>query len=154
LTLAESYLDYTDDLSATRWRNSYVATGEEEIEAGFAVKNTILNVSSVLFRRHSLLRVLEENLEEILSYRIAGDWMVYLHLLEKGSVLYQPEVLNVHRRHTDSVTRDTNLEQHYREVVAVQAAACRMFNPSPRVRAMASLYQQALRRQFGMEASV
>ena len=74
--LAENYLDYTSDLSETRWMNSYIAGGDEEVSAGLAVKNTIPNVSAVVFRREALMKVMRDNLDEILDLRIAGDWLV------------------------------------------------------------------------------
>jgi hypothetical protein len=49
--MAGDYLEYTNDLSRDRWRSSYSAMGSEEVEAGLAVKNTLPNVSAVLFRR-------------------------------------------------------------------------------------------------------
>ncbi|MCG3005443.1 hypothetical protein KZ291_33225, partial [Escherichia coli] len=76
--MAADYLEYTNDLSRERWRSSYSAMGPEEVEAGLAVKTTLPNVSAVLFRREPLLQVMQQHIEEIAQYRIAGDWLVYL----------------------------------------------------------------------------
>ena len=151
-TLAEDYLDYTRDLSETRWRRAYFASGDEEVGAGLAVKNTIPNVSAVVFRRESLLKVMRENLDEILDLRIAGDWLVYLHMLKEGDVMFVPKAMNKHRRHRKSVTLDSDFRQHYGEVVAMQAKAQSMFDVDAQVATRAEAYASRLRLQFGMTA--
>lgn len=148
--LANDYLDYTRELSESRWREAYVATGEEEVSAGMAVKNTMPNVSAVVFRREQLLQVLTENMDEILALRVAGDWLVYLHLLGKGEVVFDPRPMNSHRRHAKSVTLDTDLEQHLGEVMALQSKAGTLFSLDPRVASQATRYADGLRRQFGL----
>ncbi|WP_232310288.1 glycoside hydrolase family 99-like domain-containing protein [Pseudoxanthomonas mexicana] len=148
--LANDYLDYTRTLSESKWREAYVATGDEEVSAGMAVKNTIPNVSAVVFRREQLLRVLTENMDEILAFRVAGDWLVYLHLLREGAVVFDPRSMNSHRRHVKSVTLDTDLEQHLGEVLALQSKASTMFSLDPRVTSQATHYAGELRRQFGL----
>lgn len=150
--LAEDYLDYTRDLSETRWRRVYVASGEEEADAGMAVKNTIPNVSAVVFRRERLLKVMRDNLDEILGLRIAGDWLVYLNMLKEGDVLFVPEALNEHRRHSKSVTLDSDLLKHYDEVVALQAKARSLFDVEAETAARADAYASRLRTQFGLAA--
>jgi glycosyltransferase involved in cell wall biosynthesis len=149
--LHADYLGYTDDLSPERWRARYTATGAEEAEAGLAVKNTIPNVSAVLFRREALQEVLETHIEELAEYRIAGDWLAYLHLLRKGRIHYVPEVLNRHRYHGSSVTGALQAQRHYDEVVSVQALAQRLYPVSASTRAAASDYARSLRTHFGLD---
>ena len=45
--LAPDYLEYTADISQTKWQSSYVRGGLDEIRDTLAVKNTIPNVSAV-----------------------------------------------------------------------------------------------------------
>lgn len=149
--LHADYLGYTDDLSPERWRASYTATGAEEVEAGLGVKNTIPNVSAALFRREALLEVLETHIEELAEYRIAGDWLAYLHLLRKGRIHYVPEVLNRHRYHGGSVTGGLQAQRHYDEVVSVQALAQRLYPVGAATRAAASDYARSLRAHFGLD---
>lgn len=148
--LAENYLDYTSDLSETRWMNSYIAGGDEEVSAGLAVKNTIPNVSAVVFRREALMKVMRDNLDEILDLRIAGDWLVYLHMLKEGDVLFVPKAMNEHRRHGRSVTIDSDLRRHYTEVVTMQAKAMSMFDVGADTSSRANAYTALLRAQFGI----
>ena len=57
--LADNYQYYLDDISTSKWKRSYVNDGRNEIQTALAVKNTIPNVSAVLFDRINLCRVLE-----------------------------------------------------------------------------------------------
>jgi len=147
--LAPDYLDYVADLSVERWRHPFVATGKEEVLAGLAVKNTIPNVSAAVFRREALLAVLRDGIEEIAGFRIAGDWLTYLRLLEHGRVAYSPIALNRHRRHAAGVTMGADHRPHLDEVLRVQEIAQVRHgaaSEAPRARA----YADALCRHFGL----
>jgi dTDP-4-dehydrorhamnose reductase len=48
---------------ADRWTQAYVCDGAEEIRRGLSVKNTIPNVSAVVFRREPLRKVLDERMD-------------------------------------------------------------------------------------------
>jgi glycosyltransferase involved in cell wall biosynthesis len=149
-TLAQDYLAYTDDLSKERWRRSYVADGQEEVVAALSIKNTVPNVSAVVFRREALLDVLRSDIEEIASYRIAGDWVAYLKLLKKGRIMFDPKSCNRHRRHTSSVTLGSAAEPHYREVLRAQRVAEELFELSAASRRMRSDYTRSLHSHFGL----
>ncbi len=47
--LANHYLDYTNDIDKNKWLRSYVRKGIDEIQDTLLIKNTIPNVSSVVF---------------------------------------------------------------------------------------------------------
>lgn len=149
-TVMPDYRAYTGELSAQKWNAAYTATGNEEVAQALAVKNTIPNVSAVLFRREPLLAVLREHEDEICAYRIAGDWVAYLHLLARGGIHYHPASLNRHRRHQNSVTSASDLQRHYDEVVRAQGVAAQTFALDPQARAAAAAYAGTLRRQFGL----
>ncbi|MFC5743967.1 glycoside hydrolase family 99-like domain-containing protein [Dyella tabacisoli] len=148
--LAPDYLAYTDDLNRTRWLKNYVADGHAEVTAGLAVKNTLPNVSAVLFRRQPLLKVLREHIDEIANYRIAGDWIVYLRLLQKGKLAFEASSCNQHRRHAASVTLGSAARQHYDEVVRAQRAAQDMFKLDTSTRSAAAAYTRSLRVHLGL----
>ena len=150
IPIAADYLGYTDDLDRDRWRAPYTVDGAEEVERALAVKNTIPNVSAVLFRRDALLDVLETHIDALAGYRVAGDWVTYLHLLRRGRIHFEPAVLNRHRYHGASVTGALELRRHHDEVVAAQALAQRLFTVSPRARSAAAAYADALRSHFGL----
>lgn len=148
--LMPDYRAYTGELSATKWAAAYTASGADEAAQALAVKNTIPNVSAVLFRREALLAVLREHEDEICGYRVAGDWVAYLYLLARGGIHYVPAALNRHRRHRTSVTSDADLARHCDEVARAQAVAARVFALDADVRAHAADYVRGLRRQFGL----
>ena len=94
--------DYTlcfPDISESKWLQPYVQTGEREIKEGLAVKNFILNSSSVLFRKPNI----QKACMILKQYRLSGDWALYLYMLKDGYIAYSPEHLNNHRRHNASV---------------------------------------------------
>lgn len=148
--LARDYLAYTNDLSPDRWIDAYIANGSEEVEAGMAVKNTIPNVSAVLFRREPLLAVLRQNIDEISDYRIAGDWLVYLHLMKKGKISFNPDSFNQHRRHATSVTLGSAAERHFGEIYRAQRQAASLFDLSAGTQEKATSYLSSLKSHFGL----
>jgi glycosyltransferase involved in cell wall biosynthesis len=149
-TAMPDYRSYTGELSAQKWSAAYTATGVDEVTQALAVKNTIPNVSAVLFRREPLLAVLREHEDEICGYRIAGDWVAYLHLLARGGIHYQPASLNRHRRHQNSVTSASDLQRHYDEVLRAQAVAAQTFALDAHARDAAAAYARSLHQQFGL----
>jgi len=111
------YLSYTDDISTSKWRNDYINNGAEELKNAMVVKNTIPNVSSVVFKKFDISQILDE----LCNFKVAGDWYFYTYLLQKGKISYCSESLNMHRRHKHSVTvSKENNEKHYREIVYMQ----------------------------------
>jgi glycosyltransferase involved in cell wall biosynthesis len=148
--LCEHYLDYVSDIDRERWTQSYKADGREEISKALFIKNTIPNVSAVLFRRQALLDVLVDHQQEIFSYRNAGDWVVYLRLMEKGGLAYCPRPLNSHRRHQGSVTIGSfNLAQ-LQEIIRVQQDTIRRHKLGMAASKQADAYAQSLYEQFGL----
>lgn len=118
--LASDYLYYTDDLNKFKWREDYVADGRQEIIEGLAVKNTILNVSSVVWRLDFLRELINEHIEEVRKFKVAGDWFLYVKALERAKMGFCADALNVHRRHSSSVTHRLKAERHLEEIRMVQ----------------------------------
>ncbi len=152
--LMPDYRAYTDDVSREKWRASYVASGRQEVSEALAIKNTIPNVSAALFRREALLAVLREHEDAICAHRVAGDWIVYLHLLARGGICFVPDVLNRHRRHPGSVTSALDLQRHHDEVVGAQTLAQRLFPLTENAKQAAAHYSETLREQFGLPVPI
>lgn len=144
------YLPYVADLDDERWRTSYVVDGLDEIRAGMYVKNTIPNVSAVTFRRSTLLDVLTQWDKDIVSLRNAGDWLVYLRVLEQGRIAFTSTPLSSHRRHAHSVTISSFDEAQLLEIRSVQASTIRRHRLGPSAIEKATLYAQTLYQQFGL----
>ncbi len=145
--LASNYLDYTKHVS-DRWLNEYMRDGRQEIAEALCIKNTIPNVSAVLFRRQALNKALLQIGDEIYNYRVAGDWLIYLHVLLQGKVYFCKESLNLHRRHSRSVTKSTDKNGHMEEVIKVQAIAHALVASCDEARGKAAKYIEHLREHF------
>jgi len=151
-TLANSYLEYTNDVSRDHWLSAYRRPGIDEIRECLAIKNTIPNVSAALFRRGALLNALHREFDTICSFRIAGDWVTYIAVLEQGDVAFVPESLNLHRRHSSSVTLGGDNRPHMLEVLRVQGMVSERYSIEPMVQAKAGAYANHLRQHFGLES--
>jgi hypothetical protein len=148
--LDENYLDYTSDVS-TKWQADYLVDGLEEIGNALCVKNTIPNVSAVVFRRSALLGAMAAIGDKLFDYRVAGDWLVYMHVLRQGKVYYSSKSFNKHRRHTASVTTSTAVQSHLQEVLDMQKMAISLASPPPEAIEKARTYADKLVKHFGLQ---
>jgi glycosyltransferase involved in cell wall biosynthesis len=95
----DGYLDYVKDISDTKWRRDYINFGVNEVENVLCIKNTIPNVSAVIFRKDAF-----PNLENLVNgYKYAGDWLVYVNMLRYGKIAFCAQILNSHRRGGTSI---------------------------------------------------
>jgi hypothetical protein len=138
--LAASYLDYVNDVEQDRWRRPFVTEGVWELANGLSVKNTLPNASGVLFRRDNLQRVLDAGMDEIRSYRVAGDWCAYALLAQTGKFAYDPRPLNYHRRHAESVTISRFTEAEWDEIRRMQAFVASLADVSDDMKRRAKAY--------------
>ncbi|MBQ6127981.1 glycosyltransferase [Candidatus Saccharibacteria bacterium] len=77
------------------------------------VFNTIPNVSAVVFKNQPNL---DEFLEEAKKYHLSGDWFFYIKISETGKISYIKKTLNLHRLHSGSVTKTTDLSERFSEM--------------------------------------
>jgi glycosyltransferase involved in cell wall biosynthesis len=150
--LANNYFEYTNDVCTRHWLQAHRAKGIEEIRNYLAVKNTIPNVSAVLFRREALVSALRRDLETMATFKIAGDWVAYLGVLEQGDIAYVPEPLNLHRRHSSSVTLGSDTRPHMLEVLRVQHMISQRYLPEHAVREKMAAYAEHLGQYFGLSS--
>jgi len=153
IVLADNYLEYTKDVSDI-WLTSYIREGNEEIKEALSIKNVIPNVSGVLFRRDALEQALKTIGDKLFDYSVAGDWLIYLHILTLGKIFFSNKSLNDHRRHTSSVTKSINDELHFQEVCDMQNIALALSNPSTQSIAKADAYIEYLLKHFGLSHEV
>ena len=150
VVLADDYAGYVSDIDPQRWQQDYHRSGEEEIADALAVKNTIPNVSAVVFRRDALLEVLHRHLDDMTKLRNAADWLCYLRLMAKGSVSFIAASLNNHRRHKLSTTLSASDSRHLNEIVMMQELAGTLATISPERQAAARRWRNAVAKQFGI----
>jgi glycosyltransferase involved in cell wall biosynthesis len=112
-----TYAEYTRDLDKKRWDSDFIASGIEEVQRFLVLKNTIPNVSAVLFRKEAYLKAGGAET----SMRLCGDWLTYCRILRKGQISYCAKLLNYHRQHPKKVTDNSILNLvYFKEFLAVQ----------------------------------
>ncbi len=121
----ESYKHYYATVEHGALTHPGVFAGRDFIGRFLLVKNLIMNVSAVLWRREALLRALDAVAEELRNFKVAGDWRLYLEVLGEhdAHVAYESKPLNVHRRHVSSVTHALAADRHLREIARCQEVA-------------------------------
>jgi O-antigen biosynthesis protein len=150
VVLADDYIGYVMDIDPLRWRQNYHGSGTAEIEDALSVKNTIPNVSAVVFRRDALAEVLRSHIDEMTKLRNAADWLCYLRLMTKGAVSFIAASLNNHRRHERSTTLSTSDRQHLDEIIMMQELSRTLATISPERQAAARRWRDEVARQFGI----
>lgn len=150
--LADNYFEYTKDICAHKWRHDYVNDGLHELAYALSIKNSVPNVSGVLFRTENMRTVLNRCSGELARLSIAGDWLVYSELLKDGKVGYINDPLNSHRRHEKSVTMSSSsAATHLAEIVYMQDRVASIVDTDPTARNRANHYVKMLYGQFRLD---
>jgi glycosyltransferase involved in cell wall biosynthesis len=150
IVVDETYLEWVRDVDPQLWRGDYRRSGSTEIAEALSIKNTIPNVSAVVFRKNALARVLDVHLSEMAACRNAGDWVCYIHLLKGGYVAFSAASLNNHRRHSTGVTLVASDRRHLDEITATQNLAADVVPVSAARRAAARRHHDVIAMQFGL----
>ena len=103
------YLWYVGDLDDSRWRSDFANNGRDEVRDYLSRKNTITNVSGVVFRRAAY----EQAGLAPEGMRMCGDWLIYCRLLHDWDVAYVAEPLNFHRQHPSKHSHNAVLDLSY-----------------------------------------
>ena len=152
-TLATSYDYYLDQIDPTLFRSDFAMSGEAFVRRALAVKNVLLNVSSIVWSRQALdgaLRRVGPALEDL---RLVGDWRLYLEALSSrgGDIAWIAESLNVHRRHPQSVTHSMDHRRHLNEIEAMHTHVRAAFGTDPELDERIGAYVEELRVQFRLK---
>jgi glycosyltransferase involved in cell wall biosynthesis len=145
-TLSANYYEYTNDIDAGKWHDDYIRAGIHEISDTLAVKNSIPNVSAVVFKKVDVSSIAGE----ITDFKIAGDWLFYVWLLRMGKIAYVSQSLNSHRRHDKGITKSEDKELHFHEVVRMQEYIMKNFDVPAEVREKIYSYRKYLAHYFGL----
>lgn len=87
------------------------------LASDFTVKNPVLSVSSVVWRREVLLKLLDRNRLALSYLSFAFDWLLYLRAARQGhGAVFVPEVLCRHRQHARSFANREDLSRHAAEI--------------------------------------
>ena len=148
--LSENYHAYLVDICDQRWKVPYIANGVDEIVRHLAIKNTIPNVSGVLFRRESLSRTFTEHLDAIRALSKAGDWLAYVKTLQEGKIAFSPRPLNLHRRHAGSVIGGSSAAKLVDEIATVQRSVANDYRLPEEIVRQAAAYLDQLNAKFNL----
>lgn len=88
-------------LQTSKWSNSYVNEGINEIQENLLDYCTVNNASGVLFRKDALLKANPFDRK----FRYIGDWYCYLKLCKNHKIGYLNETLNFYREHEVNASR-------------------------------------------------
>ena len=151
----DSYKRYFATLEPDALRRNEIFDGLSFMARFLSVKNVILNVSSVVWRREALARALEVCEGDLQRFRMAGDWRLYLEALAApgARVAYVAAPLNVHRRHAASVTHSLKAQSHIEEVEAIHRWLQDHAATPRSVAAAQREYLAELKQQFGLAAA-
>ena len=152
----DSYKGYYSSIEPGALTATTVFSGEEFVSRFLAIKNLILNVSAVVWRREALCAAIESCRAELTHFKMAGDWLLYLTALAQpgARIGYQEEALNVHRRHAESVTHALKADIHVKEIEACHQFAQRMFSLSDQTIEAQLDYLSAVAKQLGASPSI
>lgn len=120
--IGDSYIGYANSIRGDGFDDSFVLDGPDFLKRYLAVKNIILNVSSVVFRKEALEQAMAQAGAALDDMKVAGDWRIYSEICAAGGrVVYEASALNGHRRHASSVTHALEAERHLAEIAEMQA---------------------------------
>lgn len=153
--LAENYDYYFDQVEQGAFAGSFIMDGTEFTRRFMSVRNLVLNVSGVVWRKSALLAALEATEHRLADMRLAVDWMMYVvAALEGGSVGFVHKPLNVHRRHSNSVTHALGGAKHLAEIGAAHDFIRARLGSDPTLDRRMQKYLAELKAQFGFSDTV
>lgn len=118
--------DYLSDLGLDSWAHPFIESAHQLVKSGWATKNLIPNVSSVLFRNPGEMRLLTDS--QWLNLQICGDWVFYLSIIRGGLVTYNPGATNYYRQHNLNTSVAAQKEDlYYREFETVARYLTNLF---------------------------
>lgn len=92
------------------------------VRSGLRVRNPVLSLSSVVWRRATLARLLEDHAADLGGLHFAFDWLLYLRAATGGhGAVFVPEALCRHRQHDASYAERGDTERHRAEIARVHA---------------------------------
>lgn len=110
------------------------------LSSDFLVKNPILSISSVVWRRETLLQLLGDNEAQMDKLRFAFDWLLYLRAARAGhSAVFVPQLLCRHRQHESSFAARDDIDRHREEIQSIY-----QIEPTPKFAKRRAEYLESL----------
>ncbi|MBM3433498.1 MAG: glycosyltransferase family 2 protein [Bacteroidetes bacterium] len=125
---------YVFGTEAVRWEHGYRNDGIDEIRRFMLLHNVVPNASGALLR----LSTFREAGGADPHWKLNGDWMTYLKMLELGGIAFAPNVLNYFRVHPHTARQKANeTGEVYQELLALVDYISEHHRPEPVRRARA-----------------
>lgn len=122
--IAENSQDLYNMFNVDKWNHPYINNGVDEIKDYLSVTNTILNVSSVVWKKGDY----NDIIDEAINFKVAGDWYIYYKVLENGKVAFNNQSLNYYRKHSKSVCTTIKADIEYQEICRIQEEIANKYN--------------------------
>jgi len=104
-TIVQSHSKYIMETFCLDISSSAKISPEQALNSDFMVRNGILSVSSVIFRRSVLLKALEKAKNDLNKVSFAYDWVLYNVVAKLGfGYIYFPGQIVKHRQHSKSMS--------------------------------------------------
>lgn len=102
--------NYREQTEAGIWNNVCVRPAAQWFRGAFAASNIIPNVGGCVFRNQEIS---SEIWNEAQTYRISGDWYLYLVLSRGGQIAYVPSAVTYFRQHGKNTSVKGFLRKEY-----------------------------------------
>ena len=100
---------HTKDLDDARWKGDFIADGRLEVDRYLLIKNTIPNVSAVIFKKD----VFEKVGGADTSVEKCADWLLWMKMLLVSDLAFVAAPLNRFRSHAESVIATSQQHPSY-----------------------------------------
>ena len=87
---------YRESAAKGVWASPHVASAADWFEGALGVRNVMANVGGCLFRRQTIEPAVWS---EAQTYRVCGDWFLYIHLARGGRIAFDPAAVAYFRQH-------------------------------------------------------
>jgi glycosyltransferase involved in cell wall biosynthesis len=94
-----NWFNFTKELHVSKWSADFIMPGNEMIKKYMIYHNCLPNASAVLFRKSSAQKI--GMADE--SFKLNGDWLFWVMLMEKSSLAFVAKPLNYFRKHNSTV---------------------------------------------------
>jgi len=113
-----------------KFEQNYIKDGFEEVNEQLGAMCTLVNASGLLIRKQSI----GDTLITAQTFKMCGDWLIYLECLESGKIAYDTNTRNYFRRHNNSqVHKVEGTETYFKERYAITDFVVENFKVSRRI---------------------
>ena len=121
--------NFREGAEAGIWDRPVTRPAAHWFRSAFATRNIVTNVGGCVFRRQEIDPAI---FDRAATFRIAGDWFLYIHLLGSGKLAYSPDAVAWFRQHEKNTSaRNFDKLYYYDECWAVQQEIRRYWQVHP-----------------------